>query len=64
MTSISLPVHTLTENTDTTVITDITAAVFTATVTDTKVKRLTIKSLGGKISSAKRIINSIWQKKK
>lgn len=64
MTLISLPGHTLTENTDTTVITDITAAVFIVMVTDTKVKRLTIKSLGGKISSVKRRINSIWQKKK
>lgn len=64
MTLISLPDHTLTENTDTTVITDITAAVFIVMVTDTKVKRLTIKSLGGKISSVKRRINSIWQKKK
>ena len=64
MTLISLPGHTLTENTDTTVITDITAAVFIVMVTDTKVKSLTIKSLGGKISSVKRRINSIWQKKK
>ena len=64
MTLISLPARMLTENTDTMVITDITAAVFIVTVTDTKVKRLTIKSLGGKIFSAKRRINSIWQKKK
>lgn len=64
MMSTSLPAHTLTENTDTTVITDITAVVYIVTDTATKVKKLTIKNRGGKKSSITRRINNIWQKRK